>query len=69
MRRYYGALLGGKPTRKYVRGADIVSASVFGISGLPDGGWYPGGKATYSVSDIEPLTMAQSLIQRRLATF
>jgi len=69
MRRYYGELFGGKPTRKYVRGADIVSGSVLGISGMPDGGWYPSGRATYSVSDIEPLATAQSLISRRLATF
>jgi hypothetical protein len=69
MRRYYGELFGGKPTRKYVRGADIVSGSVLGISGMPDGGWYPSGRAAYSVSDIEPLATAQSLIRRRLATF
>lgn len=69
MKRYYEELFGGRPTRKYARGADIVSGSVFGISGMPDGGWYPSGKATYSVSDMEPLAMAQSLIRRRLATF
>jgi len=69
MRRYYGELFGGKPTRKYVRGADVVSGAVFGISGMPDGGWYPSGRATYSVNDIEPLATAQSLIRRRLATF
>jgi len=65
MRRYYEELLGGK----HARGPDIVSGAVFGISGMPDGGWYPSGRATYSVSDIEPLTTAQSLIRRRLATF
>jgi len=69
MRRYYEELLGGKPARKLARGANIVSGAVFGISGMPDGGWYPSGRATYSVSDIEPLTTAQSLIRRRLATF
>jgi len=69
MRRYYEELLGGKQARKHARGADIACGAVFGISGMPDGGWYPSGKATYSVSDIEPLTTAQSLIRRRLATF
>jgi hypothetical protein len=69
MRRLYSELLGGRPVRSYYRGADYFRRSVFGISGMPDGGWYPSGLAAFSVNDIEPLATAQSLIPRRMATF